>query len=345
MFLFDVGVIGTAFRKNEADALTKELFEIMSNDFNCLCSGRKWRTCISGGAAGSDHLGVIARLGGVARSLTLCVPGRFDVKACQFVETDENGKAVYYKRDVDTANYYHRQFKEKTGIDSLAQIKDLIEKEMVTIRSYNSFVDRNKVIANHARYLVAYTFGQDQPGSSGTMHTWRMHEYAGNGVRIHRSIPELGEDYPTTPTDNETVINNFHEEGVEFLSNFYPVAIRVDGELYNSVEHAYQAMKTSSLEERIPFQLGNSYSTAGQAKRAGRKLTLPPDWEEKKLSIMEHLLRQKFTQHPELREKLKATAPKVLIEGNNWGDTYWGVYDGIGENQLGKLLMKIRSEI
>jgi predicted NAD-dependent protein-ADP-ribosyltransferase YbiA (DUF1768 family) len=31
-----------------------------------------------------------------------------------------------------------------------------------------------------------------------------------------------------------------------------------------------------------------------------------------------------------------------LIEGNWWGDTYWGVCNGVGENHLGKLLMKIR---
>ena len=30
-----------------------------------------------------------------------------------------------------------------------------------------------------------------------------------------------------------------------------------------------------------------------------------------------------------------------VIECNNWGDRYWGV-DKVGENILGKLLMKVR---
>ena len=59
---------------------------------------------------------------------------------------------------------------------------------------------------------------------------------------------------------------------------------------------------------------------------------------------MEYLLLQKFF-IPELREKLLATGNEELIEGNWWGDTYWGVCKGKGENNLGKSLMKIRTEL
>jgi predicted NAD-dependent protein-ADP-ribosyltransferase YbiA (DUF1768 family) len=58
---------------------------------------------------------------------------------------------------------------------------------------------------------------------------------------------------------------------------------------------------------------------------------------------MLNLLRQKF-QNPELREKLLCTGKLELIEGNYWGDTYWGVCRGVGENRLGKLLMLVREE-
>lgn len=189
--LFDVGVIGTAFRKNEAGALNKELFDKMVLDFNAMCLKRKWRMGISGGAAAGDHLAVIARMAGVLQSLTLCTPGRFDVDAEMFVHTNEEGKNIAYKRDVETANYYHKQFKEKTGIDSLAQIAALVKDYSVTIRPYNDFKERNLVVAQHSRYLVAYTFGQDEPGSKGTMHTWDAHRRAGNGMRIHRAISSL----------------------------------------------------------------------------------------------------------------------------------------------------------
>ena len=39
------------------------------------------------------------------------------------------------------------------------------------------------------------------------------------------------------------------------------------------------------------------------------------------------------------------TGDSVLIEGNTWGDRVWGVCNGVGENRLGRILMKIRSEL
>lgn len=66
--------------------------------------------------------------------------------------------------------------------------------------------------------------------------------------------------------------------------------------------------------------------------------------EDIKLQVMEKALRLKF-QNPELRKKLIATGDKELVEGNPWGDRYWGVCNGSGKNKLGKLLMKIRKEL
>ena len=40
-----------------------------------------------------------------------------------------------------------------------------------------------------------------------------------------------------------------------------------------------------------------------------------------------------------------ATRDRVLIEGNDWGDTFWGMTDGEGENHLGKILMRVRAEL
>ena len=55
-------------------------------------------------------------------------------------------------------------------------------------------------------------------------------------------------------------------------------------------------------------------------------------------------LRYKFS-NPDLKEKLLATGNEELVEGNWWGDQYWGICDGIGKNKLGKLLMKVRKEL
>jgi predicted NAD-dependent protein-ADP-ribosyltransferase YbiA (DUF1768 family) len=34
-----------------------------------------------------------------------------------------------------------------------------------------------------------------------------------------------------------------------------------------------------------------------------------------------------------------------LIEGNTWGDKFWGQVKGEGANYLGRLLMKVREEL
>jgi len=62
------------------------------------------------------------------------------------------------------------------------------------------------------------------------------------------------------------------------------------------------------------------------------------------LEIMYLLLGLKFAD-PTLRSWLLATGDAILEEGNSWGDTYWGVSRGYGENWLGILLMLVRGEI
>ena len=129
----------------------------------------------------------------------------------------------------------------------------------------------------------------------------------------------------------------------KFLSNFWPVEIVFEDMSFPSVEHAYQASKTKDIDERKFI----ASLTAGQAKRAGRGVTLREDWEEIKFSIMEELVRQKFTSSFVLRKKLLATGDYIIKEGNSWGDRIWGVdiITGVGENNLGKIILKIREEL
>lgn len=124
-----------------------------------------------------------------------------------------------------------------------------------------------------------------------------------------------------------------------FLSNFYPVEIKLDGIVYPNAETAFQAQKTLDVEERRKFSM---LKNPVQAKRLGRKVKLRDDWEEVKLDIMTEVVSQKFLQHPHLIEMLLQTGDEELVEGNKWGDRFWGVCKGKGENHLGKILMKIR---
>lgn len=137
------------------------------------------------------------------------------------------------------------------------------------------------------------------------------------------------------------IINDFEAEGNQFLSNFYPVDIFYEDIVYPSVEHAYVAGKTTSKalrEEIARFEL------PGQVKKYGRKIQLRDNWEIIKLPLMEQLVRTKFNREV-LSEKLLATGDKELVEGNWWGDTFWGVCGGKGQNHLGKILMKVRREL
>lgn len=127
-----------------------------------------------------------------------------------------------------------------------------------------------------------------------------------------------------------------------FLSNFWPSPVEFGGETYPTVEHAYQAAKTFDLAERERIK---NLSHPGQAKRAGRKVTIRDDWENVKVSIMEELVYQKFTKDDTLRLQLCATESIFIEETNTWGDTFWGVCNGKGKNVLGNILMHVRKEI
>lgn len=126
-----------------------------------------------------------------------------------------------------------------------------------------------------------------------------------------------------------------------FLSNFYPTPIEMDGIVYPSLEHAFQAAKSDDQEYR---EYVSKLTSPGKAKRAGREVRLRENWDIIKKEVMLQLLMKKFS-NPDLCLKLLATGDSVLIEGNWWKDTFWGVCNGVGENHLGKLLMHVRSEI
>jgi ribA/ribD-fused uncharacterized protein len=126
------------------------------------------------------------------------------------------------------------------------------------------------------------------------------------------------------------------------MSNFVECSVDFEGINFPSTEHAYVAAKTLDLELRK--EISQRTNTAGQVKRLGRALTLRPDWEEIKIDVMHDLLMQKFAREP-FRSLLLSTKDSYLEETNHWGDVVWGVCNGVGENNLGKLLMKIRKDL
>lgn len=121
-----------------------------------------------------------------------------------------------------------------------------------------------------------------------------------------------------------------------FLSNFWMHPVSFEGIQFPSNEHAYVAAKTLDLSIRRKIL---DIAEPGKVKRFGDTIELRPGWKEIKVPIMHNLIKQKFSDAT-LRELLAQTAPHELIEGNTWGDTFWGECPiGVGKNMLGKLLM------
>lgn len=135
------------------------------------------------------------------------------------------------------------------------------------------------------------------------------------------------------------MIDSFQGEHA-FLSNFAASEIEFEGIVFPTVEHAFQAAKTLNMTKRKEIA---ALPSPGHAKRAGRSVELRPDWEEIKIDVMLECVRKKF-QIPELREALDNTGSELLVEGNWWKDTFWGICEGRGQNNLGKILMKVREE-
>ena len=130
-----------------------------------------------------------------------------------------------------------------------------------------------------------------------------------------------------------------------YLSNFSEYPVSYENITYKSSEAAFQAQKTLDNNERKKF----SDLDPSKAKSLGRRIKLREDWEEVKDNIMYEIVKSKFDQNPDIKEKLINTGDKELYEGNTWNDKYWGVVkEGnnlIGKNTLGKILMKIRERV
>ena len=169
------------------------------------------------------------------------------------------------------------------------------------------------------------------------------------------------------PTNDPNVIDEFRGKYF-FLSNFFIKPVYYKSEWYRSSEHAFQAQKATNDKDKQyilnTYYSPNGKNSPGQAKHRGNEINCRKNWNEKRMIIMYDILRCKFTdgtisdhntsrKYPilQLADKLIATGDTLLIEGNSWGDNFWGMVrdpktgEWKGDNFLGKLLMKVRNEI
>src|SRR5215217_3566976 len=139
---------------------------------------------------------------------------------------------------------------------------------------------------------------------------------------------------------------HFYSVADEFgdFSNFAPFPIRLDGKLWPTSEHYFQAQKFPDATYREAIRKAKSPMIAARRGR-DRKKKLRRDWESVKVSVMTEAVRAKFTQHDELRDLLLSTGDVTLVE-HTVNDAYWGDGgDGSGRNMLGQVLMRVRAEL
>lgn len=153
-------------------------------------------------------------------------------------------------------------------------------------------------------------------------------DYLIDAVRSAVGVPPL-------PVQKIERLAGYHR----FLSNFWPCTVTYEGLTFSNVEAAYHAAKCADPADRAQFV----NLSAPAAKERGSAVAMRADWEDVKRDIMAALLRQKFSD-PALRRLLVQTGHCEIVEGNTWNDQFWGVCNGVGQNNLGKLLMQVRRE-
>ncbi len=139
---------------------------------------------------------------------------------------------------------------------------------------------------------------------------------------------------------------NFYRVSDPFgeFSNFAPFPIKLDGKIWPTTEHYFQAQKFGSESYREKIRKTASPMIAARLGRS-RKEKLRHDWEHVKVDVMRTAVRAKFTQHRELHDLLVSTGEQTLVE-HTTNDSYWGDGgDGSGKNMLGRILMEIRAEL
>lgn len=136
------------------------------------------------------------------------------------------------------------------------------------------------------------------------------------------------------------VIDKFRER-YWVLSNFSMTPVRYEGYEYRCAEAAFQAQKSHDPD----YKKKMTELRPECAKTLGRNVALREDWEGIKDRLMHEIVRAKFEQNADAREVLLSTGDATLIEGNWWGDDYWGKCTDKGLNRLGEILEMVREEL
>ena len=174
----------------------------------------------------------------------------------------------------------------------------------------------------------------------------------------HDTLPKIPERFSLaaarTISVNPETIGFYSKHSV--FSNFAPVNVEYQGSVYSSVEQCYQVLyaKDAGRDDLIDKLMDEHDGI--KLKRLANGITQPPnsDWSNKRERVMYDIVLAKFRQNPNLMTKLKTTGTVNQEEAT--ADGFWGAAAQLtstelrsntwkGQNNLGKILMRVRSGI
>jgi len=129
-----------------------------------------------------------------------------------------------------------------------------------------------------------------------------------------------------------------------FLSNFFSAPINLNGNIWKTNEHYYQAQK---FTDKTIIETIQNCATPDIAFSLSRQYCkcVREDWNNIRLDVMRFIVEEKFNQNPILAFQLLETGD-VDISEHSHKDSFWGDGgNGQGENQLGKILMAVREKL
>ena len=131
----------------------------------------------------------------------------------------------------------------------------------------------------------------------------------------------------------------------EFMRLDFPACVFFEGELYQTAAHAYNAARTSDLQVRRRIQKA---PTLQEMYNVARTIEDEEGWAQRRMKVMEKILRDKFRRSRNLRERLAATQNREVINivtEKSEEALFWGVNGKQGQNWLGKLIEAVRQSI
>ncbi|MBS7540341.1 NADAR family protein [Ancylobacter lacus] len=131
------------------------------------------------------------------------------------------------------------------------------------------------------------------------------------------------------------------------LSNLHPVPLRFEGVTYATPEHAFQVYRAREAEMKAWLAAAPTPELSAAAGDALTAEQTTPGWETGQLSVMARILRAKFADEP-FRSLLLSTGTATLVEWSPEDSPvarFWGLFEGAGDNHLGRLLMALRAQL